>query len=232
MIHIPGPDPNFLRSDIDAFLTELQAIGRSNHTVRAYGWHLYRFALWAEDLGVRKVDEIPQVPFLEWMSSLWETYQPATIKQAAQALRAWLRWLHRKQILEKNLAPQIPVPRVGFTPQRTLTSEEIRRLFKVCNPNAPVGARNLALMAVLLETGLREGELVRLRLGDWNQKRGCFEVLGKGRRRDIVWCSTECVAYIQNWLRFRGQAARSGVAHLFVSLGGITPGRLVITHKS
>ena len=65
-----------------------------------------------------------------WMNSLWDRLEPTTIKQAAQALRAWVRWL-AYQGIKPNFAHEIPSPRPSMTPQRTFTLEEIRKLFGV-----------------------------------------------------------------------------------------------------
>jgi len=88
----------------------------------------------------------------------------------------------------------------------------------------PKGARDLAIMAVLLDTGLRASELINLKLRDWEEDRQRLSVLGKGRRKAFVWCSPECASFIRHWLRFRPQVARPDEEHLFVAIGGYTPG--------
>ena len=231
MIHIPGEAPRYLRSQIDTFLQEIRAQGFSAHTLRGYGWHLYRFARWLEkEHGVKTISEgVTRAHALTWIGSMWERYQPSTIKQGAQALRAWVRWLHRQGVLPQDFSHEIPVPKVGISPQRTLKPDEVKRLFNACDSDTPKGARDLAIMAVLLDTGLRAGELVRLRLRDWDAEQRRITVLGKGRRKAYVWCSVECAAYIRRWLQFRTEVADPEEDHLFVAIGGYTPGKALTT---
>lgn len=227
MVHIPGEAPQYLRPQIDAFLQELRARGFSVHTLRGYGWHLYRFARWLEsEQGVKSPAQgVTRENILAWIGAMWEHYQPSTIKQGAQALRAWVHWLCQQEVLPKDFSRDIPVPKVGISPQRTLKPEEVKHLFDVCNPDTPKGARDLAMMAVLLDTGLRASELIQLRLSDWDAKQRRITVLGKGRRKAYVWCSVRCSSYIQRWLRFRAEVAHSDENHLFVAIGGYTPGK-------
>ena len=223
-VHIPGPTPAYFKECIDEFLLELRAAGRSYHTIRGYGYHLYRFARWLEDQGIQRMEDWGKREALRWMNSLWDRLEPTTIKQAAQALRAWVRWLAHQGI-KPNFAHEIPSPRPSMTPQRTFTLEEIRKLFQACDPNTPRGARDLALMAILLETGLRASEVISLRVSDWNGKDGTLLVQGKGRRKDVVRCSPDGISYLENWLRFRDEIAQPDVESLLVSVGGLTPGR-------
>jgi len=226
MVHIPGKAPEKFRQPIDAFLQELRAIGRSNYTIRAYGWHLYRFARWLEDeRQARTLADVTRDNALAWMGHLWEHYQPSTIKQGGQALRAWVRWLHARGEIDRNFAKEIPVPHVGISPQRTLTVAEVKRLFAACNPSTPKGARDIAIMAVLLDTGLRSKELVGLRVEDWQESTRRITVLGKGRKKAAVWCSAECAQHLHRWLMYRSTIAEPDEDHLFVSVGGNTPGR-------
>ena len=226
MLHIPGEAPKVFQQSIDAFLQELRAAGRSRDTIRGYGWHLYRFARWLEnERQAHTLADVTRENALAWISNLWEHYQPSTIKQSGQALRAWVRWLYARGEIDKNFAKEIPVPHVGISPQRTLTTAEVRRLFAVCDSSTPKGARDIAIMAVLLDTGLRASELIRLRLEDWQESTRKIMVLGKGRKKASVWCSVECAEHLQRWLAHRSKIAKPEEDHLFVAVGGYTPGK-------
>ncbi len=227
MLHIPGEAPGAaFRRSIDTFLLELQATGRSPDTIRGYGWHLYRFARWLEnERQVHTLAGITRENAFAWMGSLWERYQPGTIKQGGQALRAWVRWLHANGEISEDFAKEIPIPRVGISPQRTLTTAEVKRLFAICDPSTPKGARDIAIMAILLDTGLRASELINLRLEDWEEHTRRITVFGKGRKKASVWCSSKCAEHLQQWLVCRPQVARPEEGHLFVAIGGHTPGK-------
>lgn len=85
-------------------------------------------------------------------------------------LRAFLRWLHDEGYTPDNLASAIKAPRQVIRHEIPITPDEVRRLLATCDPATFHGRRDRALILLLCDTGLRSGEIVRLRLGDWRRE--------------------------------------------------------------
>lgn len=111
-------------------------------------------------------------------------------------------------------------------PQRAIDFETAGILLASFNRHSAIGARNLALCAVALDTGLRASELCRLQQADVDTRQCVLQVLVKGGQWKAAVFSVETAAHIQHWLEFRKSLAPKGF--LFVAVRkrkghGLTP---------
>lgn len=95
-----------------------------------------------------------------------------------KALRSFFRWAHQNQLINSNPARDLPRPGFSLPEIQPFAADEIKRLLKsaeyttaqrngrnisIKRPNAK---RNLALLLLMLDTGLRLGEIARLKIAD------------------------------------------------------------------
>lgn len=64
---------------------------------------------------------------------------------------------------------------------KTLSDEEIERLFSCLNQNSDTGCRNAAILLLFLDTGLRCSELINLVPEDVHLEDQWLKVMGKRR---------------------------------------------------
>lgn len=86
---------------------------------------------------------------------------------------------------------------------RAITREQADTIFSACNTATPAGARNLALFALALDTGLRLSELCRLQQADTNTDERLLQVLIKGGRWEFAIYTEQTAHYIDHWKKFR-----------------------------
>lgn len=67
------------------------------------------------------------------------------------------------------------------------------------------GARDAAIMAMLMATGMRRAELVALALEDIDLTTGQIRVIGKGDKERTAYLAVEAMDALQDWLSVRGQ---------------------------
>jgi site-specific recombinase XerD len=111
-----------------------------------------------------------------------------------------------------------------------LTDEEIKRILATLNTRTLNGARNYAILVVLLDTGLRLGELCGLTLEDVHlEGKYCYvKVMGKGRKERIVYLGRrahEALLTYQTFVRPHHEHSQN-IQHFFLSELGqpISPG--------
>lgn len=226
---IPGPRPvDPLDSLIENFLLTLYQAGYSEYTVRSYGWHLYKMAVWLNHHKVTRPRQVKPQLLLSWGSELRDHYAEQTQKQAIVACKAFFNYLVKRQLCTENPADILVCPKVKIEPQRTLTLEEIQKLFDVCD-DSPRGIRDRAIIALLLDAGLRALELCTAKLKDLNLKTGQMTIRAKGGTRQKVYFSNDCCQILEDWLQERNKLAGPGVDTVFTSIGGLMPGTPLTT---
>ena len=73
-----------------------------------------------------------------------------------------------------------------------LTAEEQEKLLKQPNPRYKTGLRNLCIMRVILQTGLRVSEVINLKVAHVNWMSGEMKVVcGKGNKDRITWINED-----------------------------------------
>lgn len=109
-----------------------------------------------------------------------------TINSAARALRAFSNWLFSEQYTKEPVLARLQMPRMSKKIQDILTPEEIGAVIGSLNPRTEIGARDQAAFLLLLDTGMRAGELCNLRLSDLHLDQGYATVFGKGKKERPV----------------------------------------------
>lgn len=137
------------------------------------------------------------------------------------AARAFLIWRYG----QKFPALEYKFYRTEPAPQRTLTAEELDTLFKSFPPG-DLGRRNLAIVSLAVDTGLRASELCRVTLDHLHlsETTNYLQVIAKGGKWQTKGFSLITALDIDNWLSVRDFYALDGVDTVFVSLGGNKPG--------
>ena len=135
-----------------------------------------------------------------------EGAKPATINHVLAAVRGTLKEAWRLgQIDAETLARASDVPNVKATmlpAGRHVDVGEVAALFRACG-DAPVGARDAAMLALLYGCGLRRSEAVALLLDDYDQ--GAVSIHhGKGRKERIVYSPAGGREAIDAWITRRG----------------------------
>ena len=122
-------------------------------------------------------------------------------------------------------ARAVPYPKVHRRKQRTLDAETALKVLAACDTTTHIGTRDLALLSLMLDSGLRASEVCRLRLPKIDFEKRRFTVVVKGGDEDVGVFSRTTAAHIARWLSVRPEHAAPEVDTLFVSMGGYYPGR-------
>lgn len=130
------------------------------------------------------------------------------------AIKSFYKYLTvRTKLIENNPVKDLEFPKIRKSLPKYLTLEESRRLLEaVQGPNA---ARDLAILMIFLNCGIRRSELVGLNLTDVYDDR--IRVVGKGNKERIVYMGSACKKAIDNYLIERNKIILSDNRALFGS---------------
>lgn len=98
----------------------------------------------------------------------------------------------------------------------TLTPEDQAALLRQPNRRAPTGLRNLCMLRLMLNAGLRASEVIALQPGNIDCNSGKLTIKqGKGKKDRILWIGEDDLALIRRWKEKRPQSP-----YLFPTLKG------------
>ena len=147
---------------------------------------------------------------------------PATVNRHLQAIRKFCNFARQANLMESNPAADVRPIQAPPTLRRALEADEIARLLEAAQAGRPsLVKRDYAIVQLLLQTGIKVGELTELQLADieLTDSRGTLTVKSNGgnSHRCIPLDAPACQA-LQEYLRVRPPSP--GVKHLFLSQEG------------
>jgi site-specific recombinase XerD len=205
-----------LREALDAFLEAGQARALSPKTIVWYRMIGERFAAFREASGAdpalaaASADEARA-----WVVALQRSgLAPVSVAGFVRGVKAISAWWAAEGYLAEDPLRRLARPRVPMRLIATLAPAELERLLTAAGP------RERLLIGLLLDTGLRLGELADLRVGDLLAD-GYLRVRGKGAKERLVPLGSVTAARLAGYLR-RGRPRPIGawVDHLFLGRDG------------
>lgn len=122
------------------------------------------------------------------------------------SVRCLLRWALSTGRLDRDLTAGILKPAgTKRSVPRGVATEQVAALLAVCDPATAIGARDRALVVILVRLGLRAGEAARLMLDDIDWASGHLRVTGKGREH-VLPLPVDVGQALEAWLRLRPPA--------------------------
>ena len=208
---------------IEAFIQWLGEV--SAHTRKTYRSDLRGFARWylvTYGQPVR-VQDLAPVIVEAYKSDLMGRMRakPATVKRRLATLRRFGGWAVEQGLIKTLPTQGVKTPPVPRTGPRSLEKTVVHRLLLEAQRDwSKLAKRNYAVLRVLVDTGIRVGSLVGLRLSDltWTEKKrkASLTVLyGKGERSNTIALPPKTRAALADYLAVRPEAESED--HLFLS---------------
>lgn len=195
-----------LAAALARFLVQLQADGRSPHTVAQYERHVRRFAAWLDaehsPHDVRQLEPEHVARFLASAEALrrpdGRSKRTGSLNALRSSLRGFFEYAERAGIVERSPARVLRMARVGATPPKGLTAIEVTALLTALAADTTVaGRRDRAIFSFLLGTGARLGSALALEVGDVDLVGGTATLRElKGGGSMTVYLRTELVALL------------------------------------
>ena len=217
-----------LQDLIRYFDTYNRSDGKSPSTLRWYNQALNMFLGWLIETGrpttLGSIDEDTVREFILWFQERLvhgHKIKVPTVNNRVRALRAFFNWLYHKGYTETHLLQDIKPPRLPQVMVDTLSDEEIASIMASLDRSTVTGSRNAAILALLLDAGLRLAELVGLKAQDVHLEDQYVKVMGKGsKERMVAFGSTARNALLNYLVHFRGESAHPGVEEFFLTIYG------------
>ncbi len=219
-----------IQEAIKDFLEVRELDNCSPKTLKTYEQRLRYFSTWLKKAhGIVDVERLQVEHLRGWMAHLKKTptyrgksLSDESIHSYGQSLIAFCHWLEIEDKLEKPITPRFKLPRMEKKFIPTYNPDDVNKLLEACEEsdlNDPVirralSARNRAIVSLFIDTGIRLGELSKLRLGDIDKKERVILVHRKGNKWQQVPVSRDGFKPLHVYLtQHRPTLASSDVAH-------------------
>lgn len=160
MANIKNPD--FLKYHND-FIEGLKQKERSGSTIIAYSKDIEQLLAYFSQKGIDDVTKVTIADLESFKESMNTAgYTPKSVSRKINSTRTFFRDLLENQIITENPAEKLAHPSFEMKPPRVLTIMEYRALRDVSR----VDVRLYSIIELLLQTGIRIGELSALTIDD------------------------------------------------------------------
>jgi len=145
------------------FVDFLKEKSRSAATIVAYSKDIDQMDTFLREKGKNNVEDITKEDIEGFLAKLSESgYTPKSLSRKINSIRTFYRFLKTKGLVTEDPSLQVAHPQYQLAAPRILTPTEYRALRDASRQDT----RMFAVIELLLQTGVRIGELAELRLSD------------------------------------------------------------------
>ena len=199
-----------LTAAVAAFERQLRHLeGRSERTIEAYRRDCLHFLGFVHERTGRgaSLADLDAAHLKLWLASQHAGgAKPRTVVRRRSALRRFVGFLLRADLVTENAAANLPAPKLGRELPRSLPCDRlVSRLEDWPKGEDPFTLRDRAICELLYGSGVRVAELASLELADLDLARGWLHVRGKGARERTACFGDAATTAVKRYLQVRGQ---------------------------
>jgi len=225
---LPRPDVDPWPTLWTSFERELRANNASARTVEIYGDGARLFHDWSKsrDLPTDPVNitKAQCEDYLIWLRDV-RGAKPATVRARFSALRRFFGWLVQEDEIEHSPMERMRGVKVDEPAPSVLTDEQLVKLFNACKGDALEDRRDMAILSVMLDCGLRRQEVAGIMVDDVDMDAQTITIRRrKGGKQDVVRFEAKTARDLDRYLRLRGRHTRATLPNLWLAQKGALSG--------
>lgn len=181
-----------IKEAIDWFYQDQLARGLQPESIQSQRYHIDPIAENNYGLGpdvlVSKITRLDVAGYLQCRFDpeiTGRVYSTSGRINAIRQLNSFFRWAHERGLTDSFILQGLKPPRRDQKRIVPLTDLEIMKVYEAIHSRGRLRIRNAAIFSILLDTGMRRSELVRLRKSDLNLDARTAKVFGKKKERIV-----------------------------------------------
>lgn len=204
--------PNLCREYME-YLQEqdnlLAKYGRSESTRRTMYKSTYRMLRFFQKGGITNFTDFTQNAISSLVLSL-KGHARSTLRGELSRMRIFLSYLYLLEHTDRDLSMFVPRYNLGHAQSlvKIWNSEELKKVLKVIDPSSPKGKRDIAIITIATELGVRSKDICNLRLTDidWEMCSISF-IQSKTGKPNVLPLNEKIGNAIINYLKVRPKTA-------------------------
>jgi site-specific recombinase XerD len=216
--------PGTLAGYIGSFERHLRVRNRSPKTIESYIDTANQFVRFLADRGMPQVAASLRREHVEmYIEYLQAWAAPATVAGRHRSLRQFFSYLVDEGECASHPMERLPAPTVPEKEVPVLDGDEIVRLLQTVQKGTTFAERrDLAILRLFLDSGMRLAEMTALRVGDIDLRTNTvFIELGKGRRARTAAFGDKTAQALERYLRLRAKHRHAGEEALWLAPLGV-----------
>ena len=193
---------------IPAYLTHMQAHGRSYFTIRGARFILRRFVRYLENENLTHIEDLSREVIEDYQQELAFTVTakgtPLSARTQSKSLSTvmlFTRYLKEKDYLISDPGSGIKLPKEPRRlPRAIMSRQEIQKIMNAPDMRTNSGYRDRIMLEILYDTAIRRAELSHIKLYDLELETGFVKVLGKGNKERVVPLSSSVCELINTYI--------------------------------
>jgi site-specific recombinase XerD len=219
----PGLSVNLtVPAAVESYRRHLRAENKSPATISTYLNALQRFAAFLAarelPLDVRAVRREDIEAFLVDLAEGGAA--AASVNLYYRSLQPFWKWALEEGEIDESPMSRMKPPAVPESPPPVLRDAELDALLRACEGTRFEDRRDTAIVRLLLDTGMRRGELTGLRVEDLDFEQEVAVVVGKGRRPRACPFGRKTGRALDRYLRARAQHPAANAPMLWLGKYG------------
>lgn len=199
----------------------LRAKNRSAATIASYLNVGEKFRVYLVAQGMpTAVSAIAREHIEHYLADMQGRLSPATVAKHYRSLQQLFVWLVDDGEISRSPMERMKAPAVPEQPVPVLTEDELRALLDTCKGNTFENRRDLAIIRLFIDTGMRAGELAGLTVDDLDAEQLVARVMGKGGRGRACPYGAKTADALRRYLRFRRSHAQADKPALWLGKKG------------
>lgn len=185
------------------YLQHIQLKNFTNHTIRQQEQILRIFLNFIKSQGINDIKSVDLSILENYKNYLTkQNLTSTTIHGRLITIRQFFRFLVKKDIIYTNPCEEMVMPKEKRSlPQGILTVKEMTKLLKTPDIRTDLGYRDRTIMELFYSTGIRAGELIRLKVSDINLEKKLLRISrGKGQKDRFLPINTPTTRFLSRYI--------------------------------
>ncbi len=216
---------------LDEWILALRAAHRSDKTIEGYTEQIGRFLWWLRELehseDMESIEPAQIRLFVQYLQTNKERWgsdnlqakrklSDASVQSYFRSLRAFFNFAAREQFIEASPFDdrRLPTPKIRKKIVPSFSLDDVRAMLNAAGQDSVNALRDVAIILMLLDTGMRATEACNLKLDDLEP--GRIKVLAKGDKERYLPLLPETEKAIRDYKR---KERAPGGEHLFLGRG-------------
>lgn len=194
----------------------LRSRNLATKTQATYRQSVDQLASWLEQHDVTDVDEIRKQHVEDFVAHLVDTRSASTASVRYRALQQFFGWCVAEEEIDVSPMAKMRPPLVPEQPTEVVPTADLKALFASCAGKDFADRRDLAILRLFVDTGMRLSELAGLAVDDVDLDDQVAVVMGKGRRGRACPFGAKTTQAIDRYLRIRRSHKRRELPELWL----------------